>query len=584
MGLKLFRTTGHSSLLDTRTAAAWQHRGKVVMGRNPLGLLLIVSIWLGTVGNYALWRTLAGLGMLRTAGDYAFFVAFAIIIIGTLCLLGALLAWPRTIKPLLVILVLVAGAGAHFMLTYGVVIDVTMITNVLQTNPAETRDLVSLRWLVTMLVIAGVPCVWLWRQKVQRVAWPRQLVRNLVFAVVCAVVVLAALGASFQTFSSTMRNHTQVRYLINPLNTLYALGYIGTKPLRKPPLPFAQLGRDAKLGALPSTNANTAANATANAASPLVLLVVGETARSGNFGINGYERPTTPRLATLMARERMVSQRNAWACGTSTAASLPCMFSHLGREAYGARLGESENLLDVLQNAGMAVLWLDNQTGCKGLCDRIASADTSNQKVTEYCATGECFDGIMLHQLDQRIAALPADKRAKGVVVVMHQMGSHGPAYYKRVPAEFKKFTPECASNSLQDCTRAQVVNSFDNTIAYTDHFLASTIEWLKAKQTTAPTAMVYVSDHGESLGENNIYLHGLPYSVAPDVQKHVPWITWMSDSFAARSKIDTACLQSRSKERVSHDNYFHSVLGLLNVQTSAYRKDWDMYAPCVKS
>ena len=189
----------------------------------------------------------------------------------------------------------------------------------------------------------------------------------------------------------------------------------------------------------------------------------------------------------------------------------------------------------------------------------------------------------MLHQLDQRIAALPADKRAKGVVVVMHQMGSHGPAYYKRVPAEFKKFTPECASNSLQDCTRAQVVNSFDNTIAYTDHFLASTIEWLKTKQTTAPTAMVYVSDHGESLGENNIYLHGLPYSVAPDVQKHVPWITWMSDGFAARGKIDTACLQARSKERVSHDNYFHSVLGLLNVQTSVYRKDWDMYAPCVK-
>ena len=571
MGLKLFRTTGHSSLLDTRTAAAWQHRGKVVMGRNPLGLLLLVSVWLGTVGNYALWRTLAGLGMLRTASDYAFFAAFSIIIIGTLCTLGALLAWPRIIKPLLVTIVLIAGAGAHFMLTYGIVIDVTMITNVLQTNPAETRDLVSVRWLVTMLVIAGVPCVWLWRQKVQRIAWPQQAMRNVMFAAVCTMVVIATLGASFQTFSSTMRNHTQVRYLINPLNTLYALTYLGTKPLRKPPLPFTQLGLDAKLGTA------------ANAAPPLVLLVVGETARSGNFGINGYARPTTPRLAALMPRERMVSQRSAWACGTSTAASLPCMFSPLGREAYGARLGESENLLDVLQHAGMAVLWLDNQTGCKGLCNRIASADTSNQKVAEFCSTGECFDAIMLHQLDQRIAALPADKRAKGVVVVMHQMGSHGPAYYKRVPAEFKKFTPECASNSLQDCTRAQVVNSFDNTIAYTDHFLASTIEWLKTKQTTAPTAMVYVSDHGESLGENNIYLHGLPYSVAPDVQKHVPWITWMSDSFAARSKIDTACLQARSKERVSHDNYFHSVLGLLNVQTSVYRKDWDMYAPCVK-
>ena len=263
MGLKLFRATGHSSLLDTRTAAAWQHRGKVVMGRNPLGLLLLVSVWLGTVGNYALWRTLAGLGMLRTASDYAFFAAFSIIIIGTLCTLGALLAWPRIIKPLLVTIVLIAGAGAHFMLTYGIVIDVTMITNVLQTNPAETRDLVSVRWLVTMLVIAGVPCVWLWRQKVQRIAWPQQAMRNVMFAAVCTMVVIATLGASFQTFSSTMRNHTQVRYLINPLNTLYALTYLGTKPLRKPPLPFTQLGLDAKLGTA------------ANAAPPLVLLVVG---------------------------------------------------------------------------------------------------------------------------------------------------------------------------------------------------------------------------------------------------------------------------------------------------------------------
>jgi lipid A ethanolaminephosphotransferase len=575
MGLKLFRSTGHSSLLDTRTAAAWQKRSPGLLGRalgrNPLILLLAVSLWLGTVGNVALWRALAGLDMLRTVGDYAFVAAFVIIITGTLCLLFALLAWPRTIKPLLVILLLMGASGMHFMLNYGIVIDQTMITNVLQTSPRETRDLINMRWLVTMLVVAGIPMVWLWRQNVQRIAWPQQAMRNIVFAVVCAVAVLVALGLSFQTFSSTMRNHTQMRYLINPLNSLYALGYLGAQPLRKSQLPFAQLGLDAKLGS------------TFGTAPPLLLLVVGETARAGNFGINGYDRPTTPELAALMTRERMATQRNAWACGTSTAAALPCMFSHLGREAYEARPGESENLLDVLQRAGMAVLWLDNQTGCKGICDRVASASTVDVKVAPYCDTGECFDGIMLHRLDERIAALPADKRAKGVVIVMHQMGSHGPAYYKRVPAELKKFMPECATNSLKDCTRQQVVNAFDNTIVHTDQFLANTIKWLKAKPAATPAAMVYVSDHGESLGENNIYLHGLPYAIAPDVQKQVPWITWMSDSFAARSKIDAPCLQARSAERISHDNYFHSVLGLINVQTSVYRKDWDMYAPCTK-
>jgi lipid A ethanolaminephosphotransferase len=229
------------------------------------------------------------------------------------------------------------------------------------------------------------------------------------------------------------------------------------------------------------------------------------------------------------------------------------------------------------------VLWLDNQSGCKGLCDRIPNANTTDSKHPQLCATGECFDAIMLDGLDARIAALPAAQRAKGVVVVMHQMGSHGPAYFKRVPSPFKKFTPECASNALQDCAREQVVNSYDNTIAYTDHLLGSTIAWLKTQESTHQAAMVYVADHGESLGENNIYLHGLPYAIAPDVQKRVPWITWLSGGFAARSKIDTTCLTSRADIRTSHDNYFHSVLGLMDVKTSVYNKALDVYAACVR-
>jgi lipid A ethanolaminephosphotransferase len=388
------------------------------------------------------------------------------------------------------------------------------------------------------------------------------------------VIVVAALGLSFQTFSSNMRNHTQLRYLINPLNSLYALGNLAAKPLRKGPMPLTKLGEDAKLGPSYALPANKP---------PLVVLVVGETARVGNFGINGYARPTTPELQALMATERISSMRNVFSCGTSTATSLPCMFSHLGKDVFEAGDTNSENLVDVLQRAGLAVLWLDNQSGCKGLCDRIPDVTTSALKNPQLCPSGECFDAILLHELDARIAALPAPQRAKGVVVVMHPMGSHGPAYFKRVPPAFKKFTPGCDSNALQDCTREQVTNSYDNTIAYADHFLASTIKWLKAKENIAQPAMVYVADHGESLGENNIYLHGLPYALAPDVQKQVPWITWLSSGFAARSKIDTGCLQSRANERITHDSYFHSVVGLLDVQTSAYKPALNIYAPCTK-
>jgi lipid A ethanolaminephosphotransferase len=105
---------------------------------------------------------------------------------------------------------------------------------------------------------------------------------------------------------------------------------------------------------------------------PLLLLVLGETARSGNFSLNGYGRPTNP----LLAKEDVASQRNAWSCGTSTAASLPCMFSNFGREAYDSRPANYEGLLDVLQRAGLAVLWIDNQSGCKGACDRMPNVNT----------------------------------------------------------------------------------------------------------------------------------------------------------------------------------------------------------------
>jgi lipid A ethanolaminephosphotransferase len=314
---------------------------------------------------------------------------------------------------------------------------------------------------------------------------------------------------------------------------------------------------------------------------PLLLLVLGETARSDHFALNGYGRPTTPQLATL----GVTSQRNAWSCGTSTAASVPCMFSHLGREAYGERQQDHENLVDVLQRAGLAVLWLDNQAGCKGVCDRVPNVSTSVSTTAlnraTLCPEGECLDEIMLDGLDQRIAALPAERRARGVVVVMHQMGSHGPAYHKRSPADAKPFQPECTSAALQDCSRDAVVNAYDNSIAYTDRFLAGAIRWLQSRGPSNDTALLYVSDHGESLGENNLYLHGLPYAIAPDVQKHVPWISWFSSGFMQRSGLSQACLRQRLDERVSHDQYFHSALGLLDVQTRSYRPDWDFYRPC---
>ena len=259
------------------------------------------------------------------------------------------------------------------------------------------------------------------------------------------------------------------------------------------------------------------------------------------------------------------------------------MFSPLGREKFNSRSHEYENLLDVLQRAGLAVLWLNNQSGCKGVCDRIPY-ETTRRDDSTLCSGGECLDDVLLNGLEDRLAAMPIERRARGTVIVMHQMGSHGPAYYKRSPPSSKRFQPECTSNNLQDCSRAELLNAYDNSIAYTDQFLSSAIQWLKVRQDKFSTAMVYVGDHGESLGENNLYLHGLPYAIAPDVQKKVPWITWLSPAFTELAKLSMPCLRQRSGIPLSHDNLFSSMLGLMQVRTSDYASGADAYSACSRA
>ncbi|GAB3652188.1 phosphoethanolamine--lipid A transferase [Ramlibacter alkalitolerans] len=520
---------------------------------------------MATVGNAALWRELRSLGIAQAQGGWLLTVTLCGMLAAALYALLSLLAWKRVLKPAIALLLVATAVGAHFMWTYRIIIDSAMAANTLQTDWHEARALLTARLGAVVLVGAVLPSWLVWRLGVAHRPWKQQALRNLAGFAAGLAVVAGLILLSFQPLASTMRNHTQLRYLMNPLNQLWAVGQsaFGSRKIKGPLLP---LGRDARLAA-----------AAPGAKPRLLVLVLGETGRSGNFGLNGYERDTTPELA----RAQAVSFRNAWACGTSTAASVPCMFSHLGREGFLARKQDSETLLDVLQHSGLAVLWIDNQAGgCKGVCDRVPSVNTSGLKDPKLCPHGECLDEILVQGLDERLAQLPPDRRAKGVVLVMHQMGSHGPAYSQRTPPAFKKFMPECTSSHLPDCSSAQLLNAYDNTIAYTDHVLGATIAWLRTRS-DYEGALLYVADHGESLGENNLYLHGLPYAIAPDVQKHVPWVTWLSAGFEQGSGVTMPCLRARADTRISHDNLFHSVLGLMHVDTSAYRRDLDVYAGC---
>ncbi|WP_414013390.1 phosphoethanolamine transferase [Limnohabitans sp.] len=487
-------------------------------------------------------------------------------------LLGCFLClwvWPRWLKPVGVAMLVMVTSSSYFMLTYGVVIDTHMLANVVHTDVREVRDLLSWRMLAALIVGVVLPGIWLWRQPIRAVPAQSLIGRQVGAATVAFVVAVGIFWISFQDIASLTRNHKELRYLINPFNSVYALTLLSVGQASQAAKPLQTIGEDAKLLNTPASEA----------AAPLVVLILGETARAANFGLAGYERDTTPQLRKLQAQGDLVYFSDVKSCGTSTQASVPCMFSHLGKAAYEGSKVRYESLLDVLQRAGMAVLWLNNQSGCKGLCDRVPNVTTSALNVPEFCQTGECLDEVMLHELPRRLAALDPARRAKGTLVVMHQMGSHGPAYYKRSPASMKPFQPECSSHALQNCPPEHIVNAYDNSLLYTDHFIAKTVAWLKGQ--SRPTALLYVSDHGESLGEKGLYLHGMPYSMASNEQIQVPMLVWLSPAFQSQRGWRMSCLREQSAKALSHDHFFHSVLGLTQVSTQLRKPELDVFQAC---
>jgi len=513
--------------------------------------LCLQVVHIGGTGALPMLRTMAGLAVLLLCGMLA---------------LLSLTAWTRGMKPLWWLVVLVAALAQHYMLAYGVVMDPGMLANVLQTDVREVADLLGARMGLSVLAVMLLPTWWLLRLRIPPMPITRQVLRNLALLALALAVAAASLVLGGRDLAPLMRNHPQLRYLMNPLASLYSTAVSGMRPLLARQRTLLPMAQGAALGATHVQGAKPL----------LFVLVVGETARSDHFGINGYARDTTPMLAALQGSGEVVIWRNVFSCGTSTLASVPCMFSPLGKTAFEARKHDTENLLDVLQAAGLAVLWLDNQSGCKGVCGR-----TPHITQAQLCPQGECGDEVMLHGLDARLAALPAAQRARGVLLVLHQIGSHGPAYWKRSDQKHKRFVPECRSEVLGNCKHEELINAYDNSIVATDAFLAHTIDWLRAQSAHWDTGLLYVSDHGESLGEYGLYLHGLPWRIAPDVQKHVPMLAWLHPAQARRLALDTACLRAQTDVPLTHDHLYHSLLALLDIHSPTRQGELDVTAPC---
>ncbi|MGB4468946.1 MAG: phosphoethanolamine--lipid A transferase [Azovibrio sp.] len=528
-------------------------------------LLLIASLWFTLAGNgvfwqaalhgrdpasLATWRFLAGTGLLITALHFG---------------LAALPAFRRSIKPLLVLLLALAASAGFYMQKFGIYVDPDMLRNVLRTDPAEARELLTLDLLPHLTLYLALPLLFLSRVDIR----PRRLgkallVRGLSLAA-ALVLGVAGLALAYQDLAALMRNQKEVRYLITPGNVVYSLARALSQDAQASPAVKKTIAPDAAPGA-----------AWARRDKPvLFVLVVGETARAANWGPHpgpdGKLRDTTPETAA----QDVIGFTDVSSCGTNTEVSLPCMFSLQGRRHYDeADIRGSESLLQVLARAGFRVIWRDNQSGCKGVC---AGLELQRPEPRPALCDGErCLDEILL----DGIPRLAADQHGN-LVLVLHQLGNHGPAYYKRYPEAFRRFGPGCDTADLSQCSQAQIGNSYDNALLYTDHFLARTIDLLKAQEARYDTALLYVSDHGESLGENGLYLHGMPYAIAPREQTRVPMLMWFSRGYAKSFGLDTACLRREATKPASHDNLFHTLLGLLDVSTQARDPRLDLSAPC---
>ncbi|MBK5529959.1 phosphoethanolamine--lipid A transferase [Pseudomonas sp. TH06] len=529
----------------------------------PEWVTLIASAFLLLGFNFVLWQHLFEITTADGKG-IAMRVAFGVMILAAFNIVLTLLAFRPLLKPLLTLMFLISAGVAYFMSQYGVMIDAGMFRNFAETNVTEVRDLLSLKLFAYIVFLGVLPSIMLWKVPVSYRRWHRELFSKVIVTVVSTAVIGGVALANYQGLSSLFRNHHELRLMLVPSNYIGAsAGYLREQVVSAQQ-PFVKIGEDAQR--------NT--DLKIQPRKSLTVLVVGESARAENFGILGYDRDTTPKLDKEAG---LIAFTDVHSCGTETAVSVPCMFSNMGRKDYDASKAKNEEgLLDVLKRAGIDVIWRDNQSGCKGTCDRVTVQDVSNLKDPTLCANSECRDEILLQGLQGFI-----DHLDKDTVLVLHQMGSHGPEYFKRYPKEYEHFTPVCESNALNNCSRESIVNGYDNTLVYTDHVLSSLIDVLRNNQDKVDTAMLYLSDHGESLGEYNLFLHGTPYMLAPEQQKHVAMLAWFSDNYQKAYSVDTHCLQMSRDKPLSQDNLFHSMLGLLEVRSKVYQPGLDLFAGC---
>lgn len=526
--------------------------------------IILFSIYISVFLNLAFYRQAYSLIPLNELKNILFLFSMPLVAFSVINIVVTIASFLWLDRITIALFIFVSATAQYFIQHYGIILDRSMITNMVDTTPAESMALLTPKMIVVIFftgIFMAVLAFWPAFKKSVPV-WKDVLERAL--SLVISVVLIAVIAMLFyKDYASLFRNNHELVKSLSPSNFIAAsLSYYNHR--ERANLPLVKIGEDAHQ---PPHMLN-------GPKKNLTILVVGETSRAANFSLGGYSRPTNP----LLAEDDVVYFPDVSSCGTSTAVSVPCMFSNMPRKHYDDALAShQEGLLDIIQRAGLSVLWNENDAGCKGACDRVPNQDMTALNLPGMCIKGECYDEVLFHGLEEYIKQLQGNG-----LIVLHTIGSHGPTYNHRYPPAFRKFTPTCETKQIQECSQAQLINTYDNTILYADYIVDKAIELLKAHQEEFTTSLVYLSDHGESLGEKGVYLHGLPYAIAPEAQTRVPLLIWLSPDYQQRYAVDYKCLsQQATTQKYSQDNLFSTMLGITGVQTREYVSSDDIVATC---
>ena len=521
--------------------------------------IVLVSLFFVLFYNYTFFTNTLTVYPLEYKNS-GFLLSLSVILTTFIILLLTLVSSKWTTKPIVIILFLISSLSSYFMNTYHIIIDANMITNIMQTNIDESMDLLTVKQFLYFFIFGILPAFWVYKSDINYRSFKSEIISKIKVIVIALIIIASCLFVFSKHYTSFFREHKSLRYATNPTYWIYSIGKYIDMTLHSGKVIVKPIGLDAKIVTKPDEPKK------------LVIMVVGEALRADHFSLNSYKRETNPKLS----KKDIINFSNTYSCGTSTAVSVPCMFSIFGKDNYSYKKGISnENVLDILRHSQeVSILWRDNNSDSKGVALRVEYENYRTAEKNTICDKNECRDEGMLVGLDDYIA----QQKNKNILIILHQMGNHGPSYYKRYPKDFEKFTPICKTNQLENCTQEEISNAYDNAILYTDYFLAKVIDFLKKYDSRYKSAMIYMSDHGESLGENGIYLHGLPYFMAPDAQIHVGFLMWFGNKM--KEEIDTEKIEKNSSLKYTHNNLFHTLLGIFNVQVKVYEKEMDITTP----